>query len=119
MSEFLKSCPFCGNLAERKGYKKYRKGFLATVGCSLHTCPAKISQATLHGIPEDAYKYAEKAWNTRALDKDLHSDVEECINDLRESADSYNEHGDTILVEHAAVIIREYFIPEVTEDEEK
>ena len=58
----------------------------------------------------------------QALEKkiDLHDAVEECITDLRESADSCNFEGEsTITVEHAAVIIREYFIPEVTEDEEE
>ncbi|WP_443147083.1 Lar family restriction alleviation protein [Paenibacillus sp. HWE-109] len=61
----LKNCPFCGSNAERKTNKRYRKGYLATVGCKSQLCPAKISQATLHGDVEEAYKFAESVWNKR------------------------------------------------------
>ena len=65
MSE-LKPCPFCGSPAERKGNRRYRKGYAATVGCTSQRCPAKIEQATLHGTVEDAYIHAENVWNRRA-----------------------------------------------------
>ena len=63
--EELKPCPFCGSSAERKTNKRYRTGFLATVGCKSQLCPAKISQATLNKDVEEAYKYATHCWNRR------------------------------------------------------
>lgn len=60
MSELL-NCPFCGGEAERKENKRYRKGYLAVIGCSNQQCPAKISQATLYGTVEDAYIHATNA----------------------------------------------------------
>lgn len=61
----LKPCPFCGAAAERQGYRKYRKGYAATVGCSDPVCPAKIEQATLYGDVGTAYEHATSAWNRR------------------------------------------------------
>lgn len=63
--EELKHCPFCGSPAERKTNKKYRKGYVAAVGCTSQLCPAQIQQATLYGVAEDAYKNAAKVWNKR------------------------------------------------------
>jgi hypothetical protein len=61
--EEIKACPFCGSPSERKGNRRYRKGYAATVGCT--RCPLKIEQATLCGTVEDAYKHAESLWNRR------------------------------------------------------
>lgn len=61
----LKPCPFCGGKAEHKTYRKYRKGYVAVVGCARQQCPATISQATFIGTPEYAFKLAAATWNDR------------------------------------------------------
>lgn len=66
----LKPCPFCGKPAERKTNRKYRKGYVAEVGCSSQMCTAKVSAATLYGGREEAYGYAENHWNRREGDGD-------------------------------------------------
>lgn len=66
----LKPCPFCGYRAERKMNRKYRKGYVAGVGCASQMCTAAVSAATLYGGREEAYEYAEKSWNRRAGDGD-------------------------------------------------
>jgi len=63
MTMELKSCPFCGSIATRKTHKKYRGGYMATVGCT--RCGAMIERATKHNDYELAYQYAENAWNER------------------------------------------------------
>jgi len=65
MTNKLMTCPFCGREAERKANRRYRKGFIAGVGCVSQRCPAKIEQATMSGTPEQAYKHAENVWNDR------------------------------------------------------
>ena len=61
----LKHCPFCGGKAELKTNKKYRKGYIAYVGCASQLCGAKVSQATMYGGRDEAYQYAIKFWNKR------------------------------------------------------
>lgn len=65
----IKPCPFCGSEAERKGNRRYRKGYSATVGCAAQLCPAKIEQATISGDVETAYQHAENVWNRRATNE--------------------------------------------------
>ena len=76
MMDELKACPFCGHQAERKGNRKYKKGYAATVGCMNQLCPAKIEQATICGTVEDAYKHAENVWNRRTQPESTISKVE-------------------------------------------
>jgi hypothetical protein len=66
----LKLCPFCGKRGVRKTNKRYRKGYMAEVGCASQFCTAKVSAATLYGGREEAYKYAEDMWNRRVGDGD-------------------------------------------------
>lgn len=59
-------CPLCGDKMERKENKRRGKGHEASVGCVNQLCPMKITQATLYGTAEVAYRHAENVWNTRA-----------------------------------------------------
>lgn len=99
----LKPCPFCGSKAERKTNRKDRAGFIASVGCVNQLCPAQIQQATLVGTAEDAYQYAEDAWNTRhTIDESNQGEAEVYLNDSKLDE-----------------IVKEYVTPPSSEEERK